>query len=90
MKNNKWKNEQRVELVPSIGWQGTETLGTIISITYDSSTKEQKSILVLWDDNKRTSVEYSADTLKIRAVESDIPPEWMSRDGDTLNISDKN
>ena len=83
MKNNKWKNEQRVEL------QGTETLGTIISITFDSSTMEQKSVLVLWDYNKNASVEYPADTLKLVPVELDIPPAWMGRDGDTLTISEK-
>ena len=83
MKNNKWKNEQRVEL------QGTETLGTIISITFDSSTMEQKSVLVLWDYNKNASVEYPADTLKLVPVELDTLPEWMGRDGDTLTISKK-
>ena len=82
MKNNKGKNEQRVEL------QGTETLGTIISITFDSSTMEQKSVLVLWDYNKNASVEYPADTLKLVPVELDLPA-WMGRDGDTLTISKK-
>lgn len=83
MKNNKWKNEQRVEL------QGTETLGTIISITFDSSTMEQKSMLVLWDYNQNASVEYPADTLKIVAVEIENLPAWMGYDGDTLTVSDK-
>ena len=82
MKNNKWKNEQRVEL------QGTETLGTIISITFDSSTMEQKSVLVLWDYNRNASVEYPADTLKLVPVELDLPA-WMGHDGDTLTVSEK-
>ena len=85
MKNDKWTNEQRVSL------QGTETLGTIISITYDSDTMEQTSMLVLWDYNQNVSVEYPADTLKIVAEYIDAPnlPAWMHFDGDTLTIRDK-
>ena len=85
MRKDKWTNEQRVSL------QGTETLGTIISITYDSDTMKQISMLVLWDYNQNASVEYPADTLKIVAEYVDAPnlPAWMLPNGDTLTVSSK-
>jgi len=61
-------------------------LGTITAITANARTGEQESIIVrfVWSDKGH---EFKTDDRGLSIPE--ILPSWMSREGDTLNISDK-
>ena len=61
-------------------------LGTVSAITADALTGEQATIIVrfVWSDKGH---EFKVDDKGLSIPE--ILPSWMSRDGDTLNVSDK-
>jgi hypothetical protein len=61
-------------------------LGTVTAITANARTGEQESVIVrfVWS-NKGHEFKISDRRLSI----PEVLPSWMKRDGDTLNISDK-
>ena len=61
-------------------------LGTITAITADARTGEQESIIVrfVWSDKGH---EYKVNDPAISIPE--VLPSWMTREGDTLTISDR-
>ncbi len=61
-------------------------LGTVTAITADAKTGEQETIIVrfVWSDKGH---EFKVDDKGLTIPE--VLPSWMTRDGDTLTISDK-
>jgi hypothetical protein len=61
-------------------------LGTITAITADARTGEQETIIVrfVWSDKGH---EFKVDDKGLTIPE--VLPSWMTREGDTLTISDR-
>lgn len=80
----KMKKQYNYKIEQTVDHHGC--LGTVTAITANARTGEQESIIVrfVWSDKGH---EFKVDDPAISVPE--VLPSWMNRDGDTLNISDR-